>query len=130
MIKAFIKGWKKVQQTDQESKHSYTVYVIEVNNNGLCHTVSRRYSEFDELNKALKKWVPQSEVPEFPGMFPFLWMKQEWELHTLSSFQSSFLFISFEKFHATSRFAYMQGDYYINLLIDQNYQPCDINQES
>ena len=60
----------------------------------------------------------------------FLWMKQEWELHTLSSFQSSFLFISFEKFHTTSRFAYMQGDYYINLLIDQNYQPCDINQES
>ena len=57
MVKAFIKGWKKVQQTDQESKHSYTVYLIEVNNNGICHTVSRRYSEFDDLNKVLKKWV-------------------------------------------------------------------------
>ena len=67
MIKAFIKGWKKVQQTDQESKHSYTVYLIEVNNNGLCQTVSRRYSEFDELYKTLKKWIPSSEVTEFPG---------------------------------------------------------------
>ena len=56
-----------MQQTDQESKHSYTVYLIEVNNNGLCQTVSRRYSEFDELYKMLKKWIPSSEVTEFPG---------------------------------------------------------------
>ena len=68
MIKAFIKGWKKVQETDQESKHSYTVYLIEVNKDGRCQTVSRRYSEFDDLNKVLKKWVPPSEVSEFPGI--------------------------------------------------------------
>ena len=66
MIKAFIKGWKKLH-SDSDSKPGYTVYLVEVNNNGRCQTITRRYSEFDELYKHLRKIAPPSELPEFPG---------------------------------------------------------------
>ncbi|XP_067937607.1 sorting nexin-22-like [Watersipora subatra] len=61
LVKAFLAGYRTVH--DDIGSMSYTVFVIDVYVDGLKHVVERRYSEFEDLHKILKK---QMTVPIFP----------------------------------------------------------------
>ncbi|XP_074651193.1 sorting nexin-24-like [Tubulanus polymorphus] len=47
----------------EDSRSSYTVFRIQVYLSGRCHVIEKRYSEFEEVHKKLKKII---KTPEFP----------------------------------------------------------------
>ncbi|XP_060564404.1 sorting nexin-24-like [Ruditapes philippinarum] len=59
MIRVSIPSYQKVEGNGD----SYTAYRVDVFQSGSCHTLQKRYSEFEELHKQLKKLI---ETPEFP----------------------------------------------------------------
>ncbi|ESO92577.1 hypothetical protein LOTGIDRAFT_204046 [Lottia gigantea] len=65
LIRVFIPSFKKVK-----GPQTYTVYTIEVWNSGRKQIVEKRYSEFEELNKELKKLMA---TPFFPPKKVLKW---------------------------------------------------------
>ena len=110
MIKAFIKGWKKVHG-DSDTKPGYMVYLVEVNNNGLLQTVPRRYSEFERnprqrISFPLQGWSKRKRNSELQRplskpdwrilVWPFIeieidWFKSEPRFRESQKIQSSHL---------------------------------------
>jgi len=60
MIRVFISAYKPVNEPNEKL---YYVYIIEIINNGRCHRIERRYSNFLVLHKQLRK---THQTPEFP----------------------------------------------------------------
>ncbi|RWS31778.1 Sorting nexin-24-like protein [Leptotrombidium deliense] len=50
-------------QCESKKGNSFTVYCIEVYQNGKCYKVNRRYRDFYHLHREMKKFY---ETPEFP----------------------------------------------------------------
>lgn len=67
MIQVFIPTFRKVED---ENEKSYTVFCIEVNVSGRLYDVEKRYSEFEELHKKVKK---RMATPEFPPKKVMKW---------------------------------------------------------
>ncbi|XP_045216727.1 sorting nexin-24-like isoform X2 [Mercenaria mercenaria] len=59
MIRVSIPSYQKVEGNGD----SYTAYRVDVFQSGSYHTLHKRYSEFEELHKQLKKIIV---TPEFP----------------------------------------------------------------
>lgn len=53
-------------QTKSRGGHPFTVYPVEVYNNGRSHCVERRYRDFYELHSELKRTLTSSALPDFP----------------------------------------------------------------
>ncbi|KAL5005137.1 hypothetical protein ScPMuIL_018593 [Solemya velum] len=66
MIRLSIPGHRKVEDNHEH----YTAFQIEVWVSGKTHRIEKRYSEFEELHKQLKKIIP---TPEFPPKKVLKW---------------------------------------------------------
>lgn len=68
MIRVSIPNFRKVE--DESERRSYTVFYIQVWMSGRYNAVERRYTEFEELHKQLKKLMV---TPEFPPKKMLKW---------------------------------------------------------
>ena len=59
VLRVTIPSFRKVK----DGEDSYTVFVVDVWSSGRHHIIEKRYSEFEELHKQLKKIM---KTPEFP----------------------------------------------------------------
>ncbi|KAK3602352.1 hypothetical protein CHS0354_013346 [Potamilus streckersoni] len=59
MIRVSVPSYRKVE----EGNDSYTVFKIDVFHSGRFHSIERRYSEFEDLHKQLKKMITAAEFP-------------------------------------------------------------------
>ncbi|KAK6179226.1 hypothetical protein SNE40_011635 [Patella caerulea] len=86
LIKAFIPGFRKVKESD----HAFTVFTVEVWNSGQKNILEKRYSEFEELHKQLKKIVV---TPDFPPKKVMKWNAKVLEQRRLAlqTYLQSFL---------------------------------------
>lgn len=69
MIRVTIPSYHKVE----DSGDSYTAYRIDVFQSGKFHSIEKRYSEFEELHKQLKKLIT---TPEFPPKKVLKWQSK------------------------------------------------------
>ena len=76
-IRAFIPSYEK---KEIEFEKNFTVFVIEVYVGGRKHVTRKRYSEFEELHKKLKKII---WTPEFPPKKVLKWNVKNLELRRL-----------------------------------------------
>ncbi|KAK7486807.1 hypothetical protein BaRGS_00021954 [Batillaria attramentaria] len=66
LIRVSVPRFRKVKEDDE----TYTVFVVDVWVSGRHHVVERRYTEFEELHKQVKKMM---KTPEFPPKKVLKW---------------------------------------------------------
>ncbi|XP_059159980.1 sorting nexin-24-like [Physella acuta] len=66
VIRVNIPSFRKVKEGDE----TYTVFSVDVWVSGRHHVIEKRYSEFEELHKQLKKII---KTPEFPPKKVLKW---------------------------------------------------------
>ncbi|BFY97112.1 hypothetical protein BsWGS_00152 [Bradybaena similaris] len=66
VLRVSIPSFRKVK----EEEDSYTVFLVDVWISGRHYTIEKRYSEFEELHKQLKKVI---KTPEFPPKKVLKW---------------------------------------------------------
>ncbi|XP_046366812.1 sorting nexin-24-like [Haliotis rufescens] len=66
-IRASVPSFRKIKD---EHENTFTVFFLEVWVSGRLHTVEKRYTEFEELHKQLKKVM---RTPEFPPKKVLKW---------------------------------------------------------
>jgi len=76
-IRAFIPTYQKIEI---EFEKNFTVFVIDVYVAGRKHVTKKRYSEFEDLHKKLKKLI---WTPEFPPKKVLKWNAKNLELRRL-----------------------------------------------
>ncbi|PVD20282.1 hypothetical protein C0Q70_20779 [Pomacea canaliculata] len=66
LIRVSVPSFRKVKEEDE----TFTVFLVDVWVSGRRHTVERRYTEFEDLHKQVKKMI---KTPEFPPKKVLKW---------------------------------------------------------